>query len=61
MIVIMKNGMNSWKMNGDGFRYLNMPDQSLYDFKRARLTNYVQNCMELPEWRTLKPEIVSIT
>jgi hypothetical protein len=36
---------------------LNMPDQSLYDFKRARLTNYVQ-LMELPEWRTLKPEII---
>lgn len=36
---------------------LNMPVQSLYDFKRARLTNYIQ-LMELPEWRTLKPEII---
>ena len=34
---------------------LNMPDQSKYDFKKARLTNYVE-LMELPQWRTLKPE-----
>ncbi len=36
---------------------LNMPEQSKYDFKRARLTNYVE-FIELPEWRTLKPEVI---
>ncbi|MEO6669833.1 MAG: hypothetical protein ABIN36_10180 [Ferruginibacter sp.] len=36
---------------------VNMPEQSKYDFKRARLTNYVE-LMELTQWRTLKPEIV---
>ncbi len=36
---------------------LNMPEQSLYDFKRARLTNYCE-LMELPQWRTLKPEVI---
>ncbi|MFT3912470.1 MAG: hypothetical protein QM737_23785 [Ferruginibacter sp.] len=36
---------------------LNMPEQSKYDFKKARLTNYIE-LMELPQWRTLKPEII---
>ncbi|MEP7165802.1 MAG: hypothetical protein ABI741_13965 [Ferruginibacter sp.] len=36
---------------------LNMPEQSKYDFKRARLTNYVE-LLELPQWRTLKPDII---
>lgn len=36
---------------------INMPDQSQYDFKRARLTNYVA-LMDFPQWRTLKPEVV---
>lgn len=36
---------------------LNMPVQSQYDFKRARLTNYI-SLFEFPEWRTLKPDIV---
>ncbi len=36
---------------------IDMPEQSKYDFKRARLTNYVQ-LMELPQWRTLKPEFI---
>ncbi len=36
---------------------LNMPEQSRYDFKKARLTNYVE-LMELPQWRTLKPEFI---
>jgi hypothetical protein len=36
---------------------LNMPQQSQYDFKRARLTNYVQ-LMDFEQWRTLKPELV---
>lgn len=36
---------------------LDMPEQSKYDFKKARLTNYVE-LMELPQWRTLKPDII---
>ena len=36
---------------------LNMPEQSQYDFKKARLTNYVF-FWELPQWRTLKPELI---
>ena len=36
---------------------LNMPEQSKYDFKRARLTNYIE-LLELPQWRTLKPDII---
>ena len=36
---------------------LDMPEQSKYDFKRARLTNYIE-LLELPQWRTLKPDVV---
>jgi len=36
---------------------LNMPDQSKYDFRKARLTNYAE-MMEMAQWRTLKPEMV---
>ena len=36
---------------------LNMPDQSKYDFKKARLTNYIE-LLELPQWRTMKPEVI---
>lgn len=36
---------------------LNMPEQSKYDFKKARLTNYVE-LLEMDQWRTLKPEII---
>jgi len=36
---------------------LDMPEQSKYDFKKARLTNYIE-LMEMPQWRTLKPEFV---
>ena len=36
---------------------LNMPEQSQYDFKKARLTNYV-TLMNFEGWRTLKPEVV---
>ncbi len=36
---------------------LNMPGQSQYDFRKARLTNYVE-LMDLPQWRTMKPEFV---
>jgi hypothetical protein len=36
---------------------LNMPAQSQYDFRQARLTNYIQ-LIDFPQWRTLKPEVV---
>jgi hypothetical protein len=36
---------------------LNMPEQSKHDFKKARLTNYVE-MLDLPQWRTLKPEFL---
>ena len=36
---------------------LDMPTQSQYDFKNARLTNYI-NLFDFPQWRTLKPEII---
>ena len=36
---------------------IDMPEQSKYDFKKAKLTNYVE-LFELPQWRTLKPDIV---
>ncbi|MFZ4058281.1 MAG: hypothetical protein ACOYKE_09065 [Ferruginibacter sp.] len=34
-----------------------MPEQSQYDFKKARLTNYVP-LIDFANWRTLKPELV---
>ncbi len=34
---------------------LNLPEQSKYDFRKARLTNYI-HFLELLQWRTLKPE-----
>ena len=36
---------------------INFTEQSQYDFTKARLTNYVQ-LLNLPQWRTLKPEII---
>jgi hypothetical protein len=36
---------------------VNLPIQSQYDFKKARLTNYVA-LLDFPQWRTLKPELV---
>ena len=36
---------------------VDMPQQSQYDFKMARLTNYVA-LMDFPQWRTLKPDYV---
>ncbi|MDB5201216.1 MAG: hypothetical protein JWQ27_625 [Ferruginibacter sp.] len=36
---------------------IDMPEQSRYDFKKARLTNYVE-LIDLPQWRTLKPEFI---
>ncbi len=36
---------------------VNMPEQSKYDFRKARLTNYIE-LVEMEQWRTLKPEII---
>ena len=36
---------------------LNMPEQTQYDFKRARLQHYVE-LMPFIQWRTLKPDII---
>ncbi len=36
---------------------INFTEQSKHDFKKARLTNYVE-LIEIPQWRTLKPEIL---
>jgi hypothetical protein len=36
---------------------INLPEQSKHDFKKARITNYIE-MIELPQWRTLKPEII---
>ena len=36
---------------------LNMPEQTQYDFIKARLNNYVE-LINFPPWRTLKPDIV---
>ena len=36
---------------------LEMPKQSQYDFKRSRLTNYI-GLLDLPQWRTMKPEVL---
>ena len=36
---------------------IDMPEQSKYDFKKARLTNYI-DLIEMPQWRTLKPEFI---
>ena len=33
---------------------LNMPEQTQYDFKRAKLNRYIE-LMDLPNWRTYKP------
>ena len=36
---------------------VNMPEATQYDFKKARLTNYI-HLLDFPQWRTLKPELV---
>jgi len=34
-----------------------MPEQSKYDFVKAKLTNYIE-LLQMEQWRTLKPEII---
>ncbi|MFN8243222.1 MAG: hypothetical protein U0X40_04125 [Ferruginibacter sp.] len=36
---------------------IDLPEQSQYDFRRARLTNYI-SLLDMPQWRTLKPEVI---
>ena len=36
---------------------LNMPEQTQYDFRRARLHHYIE-LIDFPQWRTLKPDLV---
>jgi hypothetical protein len=36
---------------------IDMPEQSQYEFKHARLTNYIP-LLDLPQWRTMKPDMV---
>jgi hypothetical protein len=33
---------------------LNMPEQTQYDFKKAKLNYYIE-LMEIPNWRTYRP------
>ena len=36
---------------------LNMPEQTQYDFRRARLQHFVE-LLSLPQWRTFKPDLL---
>ena len=36
---------------------INMPVQTQYDFKRARLHHYIE-LIDLPQWRTIKPDLL---
>ena len=36
---------------------LNMPEQTQYDFKKARLNHYIE-LMSVPQWRTIKPDLL---
>ncbi len=35
----------------------NMPEQTQYDFKKARLNHYIE-LMNIPQWRTTKPDLL---
>ncbi len=36
---------------------INMPEQTQYDFIRARLNNFIE-LINFPSWRTLKPDVI---
>ncbi len=36
---------------------VNLPEQSKHDFRKARITNYIE-LPSIPQWRTLKPEFL---
>jgi len=70
-ILIAENVLNFHSSNDDYYQewreqladvngwvvIIDMPEQSQYDFKRARLTHYI-SLVDFPQWRTLKPDIV---
>jgi hypothetical protein len=70
-VIIAENVLNFHSSNADYYEewreqleddngwvvIIGMPEQSQYDFKRARLTNYIE-LIDFPQWRTLKPDIV---
>lgn len=43
--------------NGGWITFLNMPEQTRYDFIKARITNYVELISFVP-WRTMKPDVL---
>ena len=43
--------------NGGWVVILNMPEQTQYDFKKARLNHYIE-LMSVPQWRTIKPDLL---
>jgi len=43
--------------DGGWMAIIGMPPQSQHDFRKAKLTNYVE-LIDFPQWRTLKPELV---
>ncbi|MEO9020733.1 MAG: hypothetical protein ABI237_12370 [Ginsengibacter sp.] len=45
------------KDQGGWIVFLNMPEQTQYDFVRARLNNYAE-MMNLIQWRTMKPDVL---
>lgn len=45
------------KDQGGWIAFLNMPEQTRYDFIKARIINYVELISFVP-WRTLKPEVL---
>ncbi len=36
---------------------INFTEQSKHDFKKARLTNYIE-LFDIPQWRTMKPDVL---
>lgn len=36
---------------------INMPEQTQYDFKKARLNHFIE-LMSIPQWRTIKPDLL---
>lgn len=47
--------LENLKDEGGWVVFLNLPEQSKYDFVHTGLTKYIE-LMELPQWRTFKPE-----
>lgn len=45
------------KDRGGWIVFLNMPEQTQYDFKRAKLDRYVE-MINIIQWRTMKPDVL---